>query len=244
MKMRGLTIGAGVLALASGIAMGDTFHDLASFQAASENRRLCNFDVDENGVPFTLFNQIGNRYGTFGVSFPPGNYTAGTAGGPSAPNGWFKDTPDGSGPGVFNASFTATDITAVGVYQCLFAGNGGATLVAFDSGGTAIGSVTSDSINSTIDFFGLTTTVPIARIEITYVVPAGGWGLDDLYFGNAIGGGCAADFNGDNQADFFDYLDFVAAFDAEDDSADFNGDNQVDFFDYLDFVSAFDEGCD
>jgi hypothetical protein len=56
--------------------------------------------------------------------------------------------------------------------------------------------------------------------------------------------GCAADFNGDNQVDFFDYLDFVAAFDAEDDSADFNGDNQVDFFDYLDFASAFDEGCD
>jgi hypothetical protein len=55
---------------------------------------------------------------------------------------------------------------------------------------------------------------------------------------------CAADFNGDNQVDFFDYLDFVAAFDAEDDSADFNGDNQVDFFDYLDFASAFDEGCD
>ena len=54
------------------------------------------------------------------------------------------------------------------------------------------------------------------------------------------GGGCEADFNGDNQVDFFDYLDFVAAFDAEDDSADFNGDNQVDFFDYLDFAAAFD----
>jgi hypothetical protein len=55
--------------------------------------------------------------------------------------------------------------------------------------------------------------------------------------------GCAADFNGDNQADFFDYLDFAVAFDAEDPSADFNGDNQVDFFDYLDFVQAFDAGC-
>jgi outer membrane protein assembly factor BamB len=55
---------------------------------------------------------------------------------------------------------------------------------------------------------------------------------------------CQADFNGDNQVDFFDYLDFVAAFDAEDDSADFNGDNQVDFFDYLDFAQEFDTGCD
>jgi probable HAF family extracellular repeat protein len=52
--------------------------------------------------------------------------------------------------------------------------------------------------------------------------------------------GCPADFNGDDQVDFFDYLDFVAAFDAESPSADFNGDNQVDFFDYLDFASAFD----
>jgi hypothetical protein len=58
------------------------------------------------------------------------------------------------------------------------------------------------------------------------------------------GGGCPADFNGDNQVDFFDYLDFAAAFDAEDPSADFNGDNQIDFFDYLDFAAAFDLGCE
>jgi hypothetical protein len=55
--------------------------------------------------------------------------------------------------------------------------------------------------------------------------------------------GCAADFNGDNQVDFFDYLDFAQAFDTEDPSADFNGDDQVDFFDYLDFVQAFSAGC-
>jgi hypothetical protein len=58
-----------------------------------------------------------------------------------------------------------------------------------------------------------------------------------------VGTLCPADFNHDGQVDFFDYLDFVAAFDAEDISADFNGDNQVDFFDYLDFASAFDQGC-
>ena len=54
---------------------------------------------------------------------------------------------------------------------------------------------------------------------------------------------CPADFNGDGQADFFDYLDFVQAFSDDDPSADFNGDGQVDFFDYLDFVAAFDQGC-
>ena len=54
---------------------------------------------------------------------------------------------------------------------------------------------------------------------------------------------CPADFNGDGQVDFFDYLDFVQAFASDDPSADFNGDGQVDFFDYLDFVIAYDAGC-
>ena len=54
---------------------------------------------------------------------------------------------------------------------------------------------------------------------------------------------CPADYNGDGQADFFDYLDFVSAFAAGDMNADFNGDGELDFFDYLDFVAAFDAGC-
>jgi hypothetical protein len=71
-----------------------------------------------------------------------------------------------------------------------------------------------------------------------------GWAQANVEFALTAGGGdCEADFNGDNQADFFDYLDFAAAFDAEDPSADFNGDNQVDFFDYLDFAAVFDAGC-
>jgi hypothetical protein len=60
----------------------------------------------------------------------------------------------------------------------------------------------------------------------------------------SLGAPCLADFNGDGSSDFFDYLDFVAAFDAEDLAADFNGDQTVDFFDYLDFAAAFDAGCD
>ncbi len=54
---------------------------------------------------------------------------------------------------------------------------------------------------------------------------------------------CAADFNNDGSVDFFDYLDFVDAFSANDPSADFNGDSSIDFFDYLDFVDAFSIGC-
>lgn len=54
---------------------------------------------------------------------------------------------------------------------------------------------------------------------------------------------CIADFNCDAQLDFFDYLDFVAAFSNSSASADFNEDGVVDFFDYLDFVQAFSTGC-
>jgi hypothetical protein len=54
---------------------------------------------------------------------------------------------------------------------------------------------------------------------------------------------CLADFNDDKSVDFFDYLDFVAAFAAEDLAADVNRDDSVDFFDYLDFVAALDIGC-
>jgi hypothetical protein len=55
--------------------------------------------------------------------------------------------------------------------------------------------------------------------------------------------GCLADFNRDDQVDFFDYLDFAEAFATETSRADFNRDGQVDFFDYLDFVSAFADEC-
>ncbi len=55
--------------------------------------------------------------------------------------------------------------------------------------------------------------------------------------------GCAADFNADTVVDFFDYLDFVAAFSSNDPAADFNADTVIDFFDYLDFVASFSTGC-
>lgn len=54
---------------------------------------------------------------------------------------------------------------------------------------------------------------------------------------------CPADFNSDGTLDFFDYLDFVAAFSGNASNADFNADTVVDFFDYLDFVAAFSTGC-
>ena len=70
-----------------------------------------------------------------------------------------------------------------------------------------------------------------------------GWrlGFDTYVLG---GSSCDADFNEDGVLDFFDYLDFVAAFSANQDTADYNGDTVVDFFDYLDFVADFASGCD
>jgi hypothetical protein len=56
-------------------------------------------------------------------------------------------------------------------------------------------------------------------------------------------GRCPADFNDDGVVDFFDYLDFAAAFSSNDPTADFNEDGLVDFFDYLDFVAAFSVPC-
>lgn len=54
---------------------------------------------------------------------------------------------------------------------------------------------------------------------------------------------CFAEFNCDGFLDFFDYDDFVAAFESGDPAADVNGDAFLDFFDYTDFVSAFETGC-
>jgi hypothetical protein len=54
---------------------------------------------------------------------------------------------------------------------------------------------------------------------------------------------CVADFNADGFVDFFDYDDFVTAFEGGAGTADFNRDGFVDFFDYDDFVGAFEAGC-
>jgi hypothetical protein len=56
-------------------------------------------------------------------------------------------------------------------------------------------------------------------------------------------GGCGADFNGDGFVDFFDFDDFVAAFETGLPSGDFNRDGFIDFFDSDDFVAAFEAGC-
>jgi hypothetical protein len=60
----------------------------------------------------------------------------------------------------------------------------GSLLRAYDLSDTLIESVLSDTLGDTKDFFGLVTDVDIARFEVLALDPMG-WGLDDLYFGEA-----------------------------------------------------------
>ncbi len=54
---------------------------------------------------------------------------------------------------------------------------------------------------------------------------------------------CPVDINCDDFVDFFDYGDFVNAFESGTPAADFNRDGFLDFFDYDAFVEAFEAGC-
>jgi hypothetical protein len=89
-----------------------------------------------------------------------------------------------------------------------------------------------------------TWTVEVSAPEIVQDARAETPAVVDADFALVVSGvACKADFNLDGTADFFDYLAFVAALDAEEPAADFNGDSQTDFFDYLDFIQIFGEGC-
>lgn len=59
----------------------------------------------------------------------------------------------------------------------------------------------------------------------------------------ATSAGCAPDFNGDGNLDFFDVSGFIGAFTAMNPSADLTGDGQINFFDVSAFLSAFNAGC-
>ena len=55
---------------------------------------------------------------------------------------------------------------------------------------------------------------------------------------------CLANFNCDAAGvDYRDYFEFVDAFSRSDTRGDYNRDSAIDFFDYLDFVAAYAAGC-
>jgi hypothetical protein len=153
-----------------------TYNDLASFQGATSGLVLINFDQDPSSNPIANNTPLDSIYSSVGVVFPDGNYAdANFIQTHSSPNGWSNPTPE-----YFDATFPA-GATAVGAFNALYAGT--STLTIFDAGNNAIGSVVSDSDFNSLDFFGLTSTIPFYSIQIT--TRDYGWGLDDLYFGQA-----------------------------------------------------------
>ena len=54
---------------------------------------------------------------------------------------------------------------------------------------------------------------------------------------------CPADFNSDGFVDFYDFTDYVTAFESGAAGGDFNGDGFVDIYDFSDFVTAFESSC-
>jgi hypothetical protein len=181
------SIGFGVvaLALAAAGATAGTFNDQASYLAATQNHTVINFDTDPTGQAIAGGTFLDSIYASQGVIFGPGGIAAGGVGPVSAPNIWVDDTNVSSTGPLFTAFITAPNITAVGVFNALFSGGGLTTLTAFDAGNNVLESVNADTDVNSLDFFGVTTNAPIARIEIQFVNQFG-WGVDDLHFGQVI----------------------------------------------------------
>jgi len=149
-------------------------------------------------------------------------------------------SPTGSIRGLYSIDLETQTLTPI-VATPIFPGNPGTTP---DVDGLAVGARKAYFVPDQpgdIAVFDLASgqfDTPITNpFPTTEVFSAGAWAPC------LLDGSCTADFNGDTIVDFFDYLDFVAAFAANEPVSDFNADTVVDFFDYLDFVAAFAAGC-
>lgn len=144
--------------------------------------------------------------------------------------GTASTTVGGAGVGTLGHSWQVADPNAPGGWRVLT--DGGLTIGA-DHIGTISGSSTAQ-INAQFDpDFTQSITV---RCNVSNVCGSVTSNSTTLRV-------CIADFNLDGTIDFFDYLDFVAAFSSNDPGSDFNLDQVIDFFDYLDFVAEFSVGC-
>jgi hypothetical protein len=79
--------------------------------------------------------------------------------------------------------------------------------------------------------------------KLDLAIVAADAGTASIFSNTTPGALCAADFNADGFVDFFDWSDFVAAFDIGNAGADFNADGFIDFFDFNDYAAAFEAGC-
>jgi hypothetical protein len=165
-----------IAASATGVASAATFTDLSAFLAATGPNTVVDFNAAGSGA-------ILNTYAGLGVTFSSGNTFADCVQETSPPYCWLNNTSDGADGRIFDATFIVGGITAVGINSVL--GGGFSILRAYDAGNVLLGTVSSDSVSSTLDFFGLTTTAPIAYITVQFPAPVSGWALDDLRFGAA-----------------------------------------------------------
>jgi hypothetical protein len=208
------------------------------------------------GSNFVGWVNFGNGSDTPGVNARTGNEAAklfGGFNGNPAYSGWFQDV--AATPG---SSWIARGWGRSWVNDSLQPGNNVFLQLEFydEFGNNLIGPVgLSESIptpgDDTYRFYetGLAVAPPdtakvrlvIIQVQSNFAGGATWW--DDMELTN----GCAADFNGDNFLDFFDYDDYVNCFETGNcppgKTADFNGDAFVDFFDYDDYVEAFETGC-
>jgi hypothetical protein len=172
------------MAIASSTAVAGTYNDHASYLADTFGNTVINFDTDPSGNAITAGTFLGSIYASQGVVFGAGGYASTAVDTMSNPHMWCDDT-DANGGKLFTAFITSTNVNAVGVFNALFAGGGTTVLTAFDAGNAVLGQVSDDGNVNNKDFFGLTTSAPIARIEIQYVGQSG-WGVDDLHLGQAV----------------------------------------------------------
>jgi hypothetical protein len=171
------------LVLAGSLQVGATgYNSLAAFQSAAGPLTLVNFDTDQNGNLLNAHDPLAGRYTSWGVDFGTLDYVDLPIGPVSPPNGWFVLFPTDP----FTATFSLSNVFAAGVHHVLYSGDSGATLTAYDNLNNFIESVASDSDINTLDFFGLIANTPIAKVIVTFNLPAYGWGLDDLYFGGQV----------------------------------------------------------
>lgn len=89
----------------------------------------------------------------------------------------------------------------------------------------------------------LSTTQAVVRVVVHDA--DGNTGYDDTDAPFTINGdpGCPADRNDDDELNFFDIADFLADFDAQDESADIVHDWVFNFFDIAAYLQMFAEGC-
>lgn len=166
-------------------------------------------------------------------------------------------------PGVLGVPVGMAHLDPSGAYPKFFNYNGG-ILVSLDEHGPAIEAysvdgnlLTRQALSATLDMNVVTlplinTSAPL-RLEGIAGDPATGR-LFLFNHGTVTGGTavfvlspipkpCPADVTLDGFVDYFDFFEFIDAFETDQPLADTNHDGFIDYFDFLEFTNSFEAGC-